>query len=142
ESTAERQSAIAGVGQGVGDLVDRLRDALTHLDDLAYLQAHPLARLAAAAEVGSANPGRALRRSLLEAIDSLRPPPATADGHAARGHRILTRRYVDGRDVGAVQRELAISHSEYYRDHRRALAAGAAFLCARWGLAAAGPAGP
>jgi hypothetical protein len=53
--------------RGSSDLVDQIQDALSHLHDLTYLQTHPLARRAAAADpTKPANPGKlcvkALRR--------------------------------------------------------------------------------
>src|SRR5215472_15925075 len=52
----------------------RVRDALARLYDPAYLQRHPLARLARGpGPTGSASVGQSLRLALIEAIDALRP---------------------------------------------------------------------
>jgi hypothetical protein len=52
-------------------------------------------------------------------------------GHDWRAYQLLTWRYVEGLSVLAVQEKLALSKSEYYRDHQRALAAVASLLSGR-----------
>ena len=59
--------------------------------------------------------------------------------HAWRGHEILRLRYLEGIDVRSILDRLALSRSEYYRDHRRAIAATAAILSQRWGVAGGEP---
>ncbi|MBX6771057.1 MAG: tetratricopeptide repeat protein [Chloroflexi bacterium] len=117
------------------DLHRLIREALAHLDDPAYLQTSALARRAppevARAGVGM---GRALRGLLLEMIASLRPAAGAAPtSHAWRSYQLLTLRYVEGLGIPEVQVRLAIGHSEFYRDHRRAIAAMASLLQDRWG---------
>jgi predicted ATPase len=117
------------------DLHRPIREALAHLDDLAYLQTSALARHAPPemARAG-AGTGRALRGLLLEAIAALRPAGGTAlTSHAWRSYQLLTLRYVEGLGIPAIQARLAIGHSEFYRDHRRAIAAMASLLQGRWG---------
>jgi predicted ATPase len=101
----------------------QVRDALAHLHDPGWLQLHPLAR---ALPAGPDQPGagRALQRALHEAIDGLRP----GRGGRARGHELLTLRYVEGLAVPAVQARLGIAHAEYFREQARAVAAVAALL--------------
>jgi non-specific serine/threonine protein kinase len=73
--------------------------------------------------------GRALQRALLEAVEALKP---ARDGNpgpkALRRYRLLKRRYVDGLSPEAVQRELLIGRSEYYREHEQAVSAVASLL--------------
>ncbi len=53
-----------------------VREALGHLYDPVYLQTHPLARLLPATPGARATGlGKALRQSLLDAIEALRPEP-------------------------------------------------------------------
>src|SRR5262245_42920201 len=110
-----------------------VRDALGHLHDPARLQAHPLLRFLRGTRPEDARAGGALRAALLEALAALGTRPA-----CGRPHRLLARRYVDGLGAPAVQAELAIGKSEYYRQHARALAALAAVLRERWADAPAG----
>ena len=129
------RSELAASGASDADLIQQVRDALAHLHDLPYLQTHPLAgRVAARPGAPAAAAGKLLRQHLLDAVEALRAPSGAAGGpHAWRGHRILVLRYVEALDVAAVQQQLALSSSEYYRDHRRALAAVASLV--RAGLA-------
>ena len=49
-------------------------------------------------------------------------PTSVDDSSPAwRGYRLMTLRYVEALDVTAVRSALAIGHSEYYREHRKAL---------------------
>jgi non-specific serine/threonine protein kinase len=76
--------------------------------------------------------GRALQRVLLEVIAALAPGTAAdRPATAARIHRLLVLRYVDGRDAGEVWAELGIGKSEFYREHQRGVRAVAAALAAR-----------
>ena len=121
----------------------QVRDALAHLFDGAYLQTHPLARLARPADSGpAADAGAALRRCLIDVVETLRPDPGmTARPEAGRGYRVLALRYVDGLDIAAIQEHLAISRPTLYREHRRALAAVTSVLRERWRLADTGTTG-
>ncbi|HEV8636796.1 MAG TPA: tetratricopeptide repeat protein, partial [Chloroflexota bacterium] len=135
-SIVPRPETAAG-GDPDADLVHQVRDALVHLHDLPYLQTHPLAgRVGPAPGARAAASGTILRRRLLDAVEALHPPAGAAGGsHAWRGYRILVLRYVEALDVEAVREQLALSSSEYYRDHRRALAAVSSLV--RTGLSAA-----
>jgi non-specific serine/threonine protein kinase len=104
----------------------RVRDALAHLHDLPYLQTHPLA--------ARAGGGKALQRDLVDTIAAL------DGGRAGRLHRLLVLRYADALASPAVWTRLAISKSEYYHAHGRALAAVASVLAERWAAAPAGSA--
>ena len=79
-----------------------VRDALSHLYDPSYLQNHQLAKLIQP-KPRRAEAGQALRDTLAESIESLRPVgPFAADAHALRRHRVLTLRYVEGLDADRV----------------------------------------
>src|SRR6266496_227285 len=90
-----------------GDDVHRsVRDALAHLNDLAYLQTHVLTR-AIPAEGREGQAGAALRDALLRAIESLHPNARTATGSPAhRRYQILLQRYTEGLDSKDVQARL------------------------------------
>lgn len=118
-------------GPGLDDRavsLGEVRDALAHLYDIPYLQAHPLAPAVA----GSLGRGKELRRTLLAAIEAVRPVRAgTASAHATRRHAILTLRYVEGLAPPDVERRLAISRSLYFREVAAAVAAVAAALASQ-----------
>jgi predicted ATPase/DNA-binding CsgD family transcriptional regulator len=108
---------------GFGRLV---RDALAHLYDPVALRAHPLNRRFGQEGAPGAGPGRAgeaLRRRLLEAIAGLRPEGKAGEAAAGawRRHRLLELRYVEALGPPAVQAQLGIEKSQYYREHARAL---------------------
>ena len=117
-------------------LVTLVRDALLHLHDLPYLETHSLGGSIPSDQVARAHgPGGALRRSLSEAIEALRPPTdASPHSHAWRTYELLRERYLESRLAVDVQARLGISKSEYHRDHRAALEGVAVLLRARWGF--------
>ena len=119
--------------------VRQVRDALAHLYDPVYLQTHPLTAALGVADpapdpggIGGARraaAGRVLRRRLLDAVARLRPEAKAGEAdRAGRMHRLLELRYVEALDPAAVQAQLGIAKSHYYREHARALAAAAAVL--------------
>jgi non-specific serine/threonine protein kinase len=67
---------------------------------------------------------------LIDLIAALGPSKREA---AERTNRILALRYLDGVEVSAIQRELAIGRSQYYREQQRALEAVASLLGDRYG---------
>lgn len=117
-------------------LTGLVRDVLHHLYDVAYMQTHPLAQALAA--VSGESPtlrGKLLFRALLEAIESLQPGTGVpADSRAWRSYRLLELRYVEGLSYDEVLTALAISKSQYQRDHALAIAAVANYLQDRWQL--------
>ena len=126
--TPRRRPAAAG-DEDAEAFLRQVHDALSHLDDPAHLQVHPLAAGPSPPRARSSRAGAALRAALLDAIEALRPGPgADPASHGWRGYHLLRRRYVEGATPAAVQRQLGIGQSEYYRDHRRALVALAALL--------------
>src|SRR5262245_26290311 len=81
---------------GLGDLERQVRDALTHLYDLAHLQTHPLARRLRERGGPSAT-GVVLRQELLDAIEWFRPAAGTpTTSKAYRRYRVLELRYIEG----------------------------------------------
>src|SRR5581483_11694669 len=99
------------------DFSRSVRDALSHLNDLAYLQTHPLVGVAPTDGLDARpSSGSALREILRRTIESLRPDPRTASRSSAhRRYQILLQRYVEGLDSVAIQAKLGIGRSEYYR---------------------------
>ncbi len=128
--------ATAAGGEPEGALpatAQQVRDALAHLDDLAYLQTHALARRFQPEPGRSpASAAKLLRQALLAAIEAMRPRQGATDPHACRAYQSLYLRHVEGRPIPAVLDKLAISRSEYYRVYRRALGAVSSLLQARW----------
>jgi predicted ATPase len=118
------------------DLARQIQDALTQLYDPLALQTHPLTQQLVAQDprVSPARAGKALRHQLLEAIAALRPATKTGDASPAwRTYRLLELRYLEAHEPAAVQAQLGISRSQFYRDQARALQAVASVLAAQWG---------
>jgi predicted ATPase len=102
----------------------QVRQALTNLYDLAFLHKHPLARqfVDGESDAHPAQAGEALRQHLLAAIQRLAPDmQVKADAKAWRPYRVLQLRYAEAYDVAQVQQELALSKSQYYREHELGL---------------------
>jgi len=107
-----------------------VRDALARLYDRSYLRTHPLGAL-----LGDGRPisEDALRRLLLDALESLRPPePCPPSSPAWRGYRYLELRYVRGATPEQTARELQISVRQSQRERDRALDEVAAVLWERY----------
>lgn len=124
-------------------LTDLVRDALLRLYDPAGLQRHPLLELAGPSVMANARvPGQHLRQSLMDAIEELHPKDGvTRNGRVWRTYRILELRYIEGHDVAQVSEYVALSRSQYHREHNHALQAVAAVLWERWHLAERWPHG-
>lgn len=109
----------------------QVRDALANLYDPVALRAHPLSHLLAATDEQGRNSSSAaaLRKHLIAAIEGLKPDPQVApNARAWRPYHTLQLRYVEAHDAAEVQRQLAISKSQYYREHEAALASLVALL--------------
>ena len=121
----------------------QVRDALAHLYDAAYLEAHPLAaQLLQPRRAGRLTRAQELRGLLKQAVESLRPQresPATAPDW--RRYQALRCRYVQGMSFLEVQDELGVSRRQLHRELNNGLVALAAGL---WPMrvAAAPAAGP
>src|SRR5687767_8799111 len=99
------------------------QDALAHLYDYGYLQAHALADLLLSNERPAA-PGRALHALLREAMEGLRPPRETpSQARAWRAYRCLQLRYQEMLPMAQVADELGISARQCRRAHHQALEA-------------------
>lgn len=100
-----------------------VRDALNHLYDSPYLLKHPLATYLLDSDTRrSAEASQALRRVILEAIQSLRPGPGVpALSPDWRIYRILELRYLEGFSPQETMQELAIGRSQFFRDQSRVL---------------------
>lgn len=121
-------------GNSVGvpeDFVDKVRDALLHLYAPAALQTHPLLTYLGGDGCDSAN--RRLRQALLDAVNALQPGAEdVASPYAWRSYRLLELRYVEENDVAEVMELMALSKSQYHREHNRALDAVASLLWEKW----------
>lgn len=107
-----------------------VREALTRLYDFAFLQRSPLVDLLGLRHGGG---GTALHRTLVEAIEQLKPPREVApDALAWKTYRSLFLRYVRSLSAGAAARELALSARQEQRVHFAALGAISALLWDRW----------
>lgn len=133
QSTRESRESQEARGPSRDRFALQVRDGLSHLQDLAYLETHPLTRcLQKDRSAKKASLGPTLREALLDALESLHPG-GEATGHA-RHWRLLQFRYVEELDVREVYDQLAISRTEFYRQHGRAIKAIASILRSRWGI--------
>ena len=100
-----------------------VHDALAHLYDYAYLQAHPLIALTGPAGP-HASPGRALHQMLQGAIDALKPPDDTHFSSPFwRAYRCLCLRYREMLNMPQVADELGIGPRQCRRAHHEAIEA-------------------
>jgi CheY-like chemotaxis protein len=107
-----------------------VRDALANLYDNAALETHPLADFLPKPAEAKVSRAEHLRAALLKAIESLRPPKGDdpRDAIPWRPYRILHGRYVEGLDLQALEKRLALSTRHLSREHGRAIAALASIL--------------
>jgi len=97
-----------------------LRKALADLHDPVALRRNPLIQNVVLTE--KADGAAALREWLVNGVNTLRPgPDVHVDSKAWRTYRVLQLRYVEARSAVEVERLLAISTSQYYREHQAAL---------------------
>lgn len=116
---------------------EELNKALSHLYDLAFLETSLLTTLmpdnVGASAFAGASLGKVLRKAIIDAIESLRPPEGTPSDDAAwRPYRILEARYVAGLSHTDIEESLFLGKSQYYREHTRALEALSGILWRRW----------
>jgi CheY-like chemotaxis protein len=105
------------------EFVQEVRSALAHLFDYAYLQNHPLAnRLTIGQKFDAVTRAQHLRRTLLDAIEALRPqtPMRTDD---ARAYALLAYRCVDGLAMPEIEEKLALSRRQAYREYAKGVEA-------------------
>lgn len=110
-----------------------VHDALSRLYDTPYLQTHPLADVLLAGEADSRLlRSQALRRTLLEALETMRPAPGTpAQSPAWRAYRILELRYIEGLTPAEAMKRLALARSQFFHEQGRMLEALADILWER-----------
>jgi len=114
----------------------QVRDALAHLHDPGYLEAHPLTCfLRAEASSQYSTVGRALRRAILDAMESMKPgEEGSASTHSYRAYQILKLRFVDALEISQVEDRISLSKSPYYVELKKAVEGLSAVLWQRWGL--------
>jgi len=104
-------------------------DALNHLYDQASLQTHPLGRALGVVPLPGETHAEALRRTLHDAVESLRPLSSVPQSDAAwLPYRVLSLHYLGSWSAQEVCDELAFSISSFYRQRNRALEAVASVL--------------
>ena len=109
---------------------DALQRALVQLYDPLYLRKSPL--LAMLRLQQQPEPARALRETLLAAIDALKPEPGTPS-EGQRYYQVLYFRYVQRLTVIDVAGQLGLSPRHLRRVHNIAIARLASLLCDRYG---------
>jgi hypothetical protein len=97
------------------------RDALRHLDDVAYLGRSPLAELIAKAQ-GARPDGRTLQQNLYETIEAMRP----VEGQPLHPRQplrydILRLTYLERKRAAESALSLAVSERQYYRELKAAI---------------------
>ena len=112
------------------EFVRKVRNALTHLYDYAYLQNHPLAALLdPGRDLDRVTRGQELRRLLLDCIEALRPQEDDeARPEAASAHSLLTFRFVDGMPLKEIAALRAMGQRQAYRELQRSVEAVARLL--------------
>lgn len=102
-----------------------VHDAYNHLYDSHHLQQHPLMNVlvgAVTVEADSFQRSQALRRLLLDAIQSLRPQPGMpAQSPDWRIYSLLELRYIERLSPSEAMQQLALGKSQFFRDQARAL---------------------
>lgn len=102
-------------------IVEEVRDALLHLYDYAYLVGHPLlSRLALGESDDPVTAVLALRKTLLEAMEQLRPTSGIPDDNPAwRPYVVLRQRCVLGREIAELEAEMGLSTRQIQREQRK-----------------------
>ena len=102
-----------------------VRDALTNLNDWAALEVHPLAALFGRPPENRDSRAQYLRRLLLDAIETLRPPGQESSTEAVewRPYLVLHGRYVEGASLQDLPARFSLSPRQLRREHGRALQA-------------------
>jgi CheY-like chemotaxis protein len=116
---SDRSTMLSG-----DDFAQWVHDALNQLYDSPYLQTHPLAQMLAEPGMGPVQRDQHLRRTLINAIHSLRPEAGvSAQSPRWRAYQILEMRYIEGLSPAEVMHELALSRSTFFREQARMLEA-------------------
>jgi len=97
------------------------RDALRHLDDVAYLERSTLAKLIATTH-GTQLDGHALQQLLCETIEAMKPVGGRPfQPRQMRRYNILCLTYLERKRAAEITRALAISERQYYRELKAAI---------------------
>ena len=111
------------------EFAEMVSDALDHLYDQASLQTHPLAPALGIHPLPGETRAEALRRTLHEAVESLRPPASVPQSQPEwLPYRVLSLHYLGSWPAQDVCGELSFSMSSFYRQRNRALEAVASVL--------------
>jgi hypothetical protein len=104
------------------------RDALRHLDDVAYLARSPLAELIARAQ-GTRPDSRTLQQTLYATIEAMRPVEGQPlHPRQVLRYDILRLTYLERKRAMEVAHALAISERQYYRELKAAVQRAAAHV--------------
>ncbi|MEW5719237.1 MAG: response regulator [Chloroflexota bacterium] len=105
------------------EFVKQVHDAYNRLYDTPYLRTHSLVELLLPPEARlPSNRSQNLRRVLLDAIETLKPHTGMpAQSPDWRYYRIFELRYVEGLAANETMEQLAISKSQFFRDHAEGL---------------------
>jgi CheY-like chemotaxis protein len=116
------------------EVLEELKNALAHLNDVAMLSDNPLAQAMSlpATGVEMASRGAQLRGQLVELIESLQPSAEVPENAPEwRQYLILHDRYVLHRPLWEIEHKLTIGERQVRREHSRGLAILAEMLLAR-----------
>jgi hypothetical protein len=108
------------------DLVDLVRDALTHFWGGPKLAGSPLLKLSIVRQMvneGDANPTNVLRGVLRQAIEKVRPEGERKTTGEWILYNILEMKFVQGKKVREIAMKLAMSEADLYRKQRVAIEA-------------------
>jgi hypothetical protein len=113
---------------------DQVRDVLNHLYDYAYLVHHPLKRWAAGMDDGDPTLAvQKLRRTVLQAVEALRPPEMIPDDDPAwRPYRVVYRRCVLGKSLDELAQTLGLGRRQIQRELRKGYEGVTQFLWDEW----------
>jgi CheY-like chemotaxis protein len=118
------------------ELLEELKSALAHLNDVAMLSNNPLAQVilqAPASGIEMASRGVHLRGLLIELIESMQPSTEVPENAPEwRRYLILRDRYVLHRPLWEIQNKLVIGDRQVRREHSHGLAILAEMLQARF----------
>lgn len=124
--------AAGAADEGIAE--DMVREALGRLYDNAALIHHPLLPLLVRRMPDPLARAQQLRRVIVDAIHGLEPPsPVTTGSKEWRPYGVLLYRYVDRMTDERIQRELAVSERQLFRDLRTGIALLTTALRARGG---------
>jgi CheY-like chemotaxis protein len=112
------------------DFRKRVKEALEHLYDTAYLATHPLLeQLASAGHSNHMTRAQKLRGTLKDAIEALRPQAdLPASGSEWRSYLALRYRYVQSMSLAQIEAELGLSLRQVQRELHKGLDAVTALL--------------